>query len=1035
MKPQHAKTTQALVLVVVCLLVLHALCGGSQTQDMARRSRSNEEELYTCDVVVDGLLCGFIARSRAGAVNHKRFKHAEAASAVPPGKGTLQGALSASAPEDRDSGGDRSDAGDKHRSEHRSAVTDSPPGDRFGGYDGVINNYDGDYALYDENENEEGHHDTELADETEDTDNQYDPHRPPQWLCDVGVRRLGSRDIMQASRRAALFDEAQARLADIALRGGMSVSTLDDLLSYIHSLTPADIARLPYRGQTLFNRLDAAMDLQADPAALQRKLFVLDDGTKTTVQFYDIWAVIHTHFLKDDEVASKLVFASERVFERTEAGPSRETNSPSGDSAQNHTKHGLSGRGKLDQVFSEMWTAHWWREQEKKCRPGQFVLAVILHIDDTPVVNRSVTPVTVTLGNLPYDTRRKKGGIRPVAYIPVLQASERERNSESFRLRRRRYLHNVISFLLKPLVHVMNGGGVKVKVGGRFELELMPFLAVVIADHDEKGRLALCFHKYNCALPCYQCAVPAAGLGDATLCSTNPFPPRTVAEAKELRDQYLQTEREGKPGYKGELAAMKKEHSMHLDVDNAFFEIPNFDIFTSMPPEILHDADLGVSRWMVLCILDHLKAVDANAILEFDHRLQVLTTPAIPGVKSFGPQGFTGLSRYEGAHFRALVQLLPVCLIGLSTSSGWTAIVELVIRWHGLYSFTRQAKITDSKLCSWQMAAAEWAKDFQRLLGRYMPSEGAFPKLHSWLGGHLAASIRRYGVPLNFDSSAFERAHVENVKVHSGNISRSHDTVQQIAQRANRTNAAASMAGAASAALASNSSAAVVDGDDSNFEFRGGSDPMTWDQLSHLIGAPPARLRALVHSAVPGGRNSSVRAFSRMRLASGQLAYAKRVTARLTTATTTSEPRLDFVEVLRPASRDEEGLPWIARIHAIVSCKDGVTGFTTRVVVVQWLDVEVCGTRRSATSSNKYFNCVQPGALIGVPGEWDLRSPAQLVRRVAVSPAWQGLRDDYGHRLPKRSLDTWVVNMYILAHGHEELNAVAPGEDSEEATE
>ena len=84
---------------------------------------------------------------------------------------------------------------------------------------------------------------------------------------------------------------------------------------------------------------------------------------------------------------------------------------------------------------------------------------------------------------------------------------------------------------------------------------------------------------------------------------------------------------------------------MNLDVNNALWSLPGLDVYASLPPDRLHDADLGVFRWFVLNAIEHIRARSPRAVAELDRRLRVLTTPPISGVKSFGRAGFTGLQR------------------------------------------------------------------------------------------------------------------------------------------------------------------------------------------------------------------------------------------------------------------------------------------------------------------------------------------------------------------------------------------------------
>jgi hypothetical protein len=57
---------------------------------------------------------------------------------------------------------------------------------------------------------------------------------------------------------------------------------------------------------------------------------------------------------------------------------------------------------RTNRVYSELWTADWWRSQQANLGVEANILAVIPYMDETPVTfnGRNMHPVYVTLGNL-----------------------------------------------------------------------------------------------------------------------------------------------------------------------------------------------------------------------------------------------------------------------------------------------------------------------------------------------------------------------------------------------------------------------------------------------------------------------------------------------------------------------------------------------------------------------------------------------------------------------------------------------------------
>ena len=62
------------------------------------------------------------------------------------------------------------------------------------------------------------------------------------------------------------------------------------------------------------------------------------------------------------------------------------------------------------QVFGEMWTAEWWRDQQAQIGKYEKILAIIVYVDETNVTfnGRNVHPVYISLGNLHVEYRCAK---------------------------------------------------------------------------------------------------------------------------------------------------------------------------------------------------------------------------------------------------------------------------------------------------------------------------------------------------------------------------------------------------------------------------------------------------------------------------------------------------------------------------------------------------------------------------------------------------------------------------------------------------
>jgi hypothetical protein len=281
----------------------------------------------------------------------------------------------------------------------------------------------------------------------------------------------------------------------------------------------------------------------------------------------DVWATIVLEFLMRPKTAEHLVF-----------GP---TPSPA------------PGQ---EPVLGELWTARWWQRAHDSLAPGMDVVAIILHFDDTPVAVAGsggvpMLPLHATLGNLPLAQRRLHHNLLVVAFVPKSDAPEGVKAMVAYRRARRRHLHQFLADLLAPLRAVQDRRGVAVTVAERRRL-LFPLVCLIIADNEEKAMLLLAYKKKNAARPCHHCLVTAVDLGDTVATANAPWPSRTIAAMKAL----VQEPEAEAPRDAGVCArARAQDMSLH-PIPNGFWTVRWLPagLYQACPPDLLHDADLGV---------------------------------------------------------------------------------------------------------------------------------------------------------------------------------------------------------------------------------------------------------------------------------------------------------------------------------------------------------------------------------------------------------------------------------------------------------
>jgi hypothetical protein len=547
------------------------------------------------------------------------------------------------------------------------------------------------------------------------------PPRPDQPAAAPGLARM-------------MLKPATARWAKVVHNNNISQGSAEDILAYLHRYGQLDIPTLPRQMRTVYKHVERygaiALALASDRVGANENGQVHEGdwgqfkavrypyttrtpvagsggrgggggggrGRRTMVttervhEVYlrDLWSVIVESFLTDANVVRHLHFGYERQC-----------------------------NAKGDRVYSEMWTGNWWADAELTLPiAGCHLLAVILHMDDTPQGSRSVCPVYCTLGNLPTTLRRLERHMPVVAYIPKLMATKGEKAREAFRATKRELLHKFLDDLLAPVKAVQAQGGYKIDLPAPAPVGrtmVVPHIAIVVADNEEKKKLSLVFMANNGQRPCPTCLAPSAALADTVGTTAAPYParrPEAMREAAANKDGAAGLVRHDALS---ETAARRAGRdtglSLWLQRNALWLPQPAFNVYAALPPDLLHDADLGVYRRLVVELYAFLEATAASTADELDRRLDIMTAQPVPSlVKVFGGGGYRGLMRAEGAHFRALMQLLPLAVRGLQAVPAEVA--ALLADWPALYAMMRATAISAPDLDQWQVSMASWGARF-----------------------------------------------------------------------------------------------------------------------------------------------------------------------------------------------------------------------------------------------------------------------------------------------------------------------------------
>ena len=436
------------------------------------------------------------------------------------------------------------------------------------------------------------------------------------------------------------------------------------------------------------------------------------------------------------------------------------------------------------QLYSEMWTGDWWRQEENKLELGQDLLALMFHFDETPFWKRSVAPLFLSLGNLPAADRRRHDMMPVVAYVPKLTGLEYEKGTSKFRRAKRLLVHAVLQYVLQPLSEARERGGLACKVGG-YDRVLVPAVAVVVADNEGKATLSLTYKKKVAQMPCQACQIPREELGNIEAATDGPaYPARDVDTMKTLANSVATAPY----GLKTDANNAARAASLYPQVNAFWVGTLCWSIYLALVPDLLHDADLGVFKRFVLAIFAWLEVHAKRAADELDRRIRILTSTPLPAVRRFGAGGFRGLERKEGAHLRSVMTVLPLALLNLPAAAGLDldSLIVLAADWVGLYADLRLPSISRLRLDAWQARAADFGGRLREQLVLLGDGDGVFPKLHALLGGHVHEAVRWFGTVAGYDSAPFEARHRSAVHEIARRASRAVDPLAQMATGARR---------------------------------------------------------------------------------------------------------------------------------------------------------------------------------------------------------------------------------------------------------
>ncbi|KAF8594471.1 hypothetical protein BDV93DRAFT_579749, partial [Ceratobasidium sp. AG-I] len=392
-----------------------------------------------------------------------------------------------------------------------------------------------------------------------------------------------------------------------------------------------------------------------------------------------------------------------------------------------------------NRVYSKMWTANWWWDEQLRHKGEVTIAPLILATDQTMLSimcgGQAAYPVYLTLGNINKHWRRKpsKRTMVLLGYLPV-EAFEDVEDDDKRRRMKANLIHRSMEKILEPLKAASEEGVEMWCPDGRLR-RVYPRIAAYLADWPEQNLMS-CTSIGSCPI----CSTKRAGRGDLD----NEAPVRDREETLGVILSYFKTR------------DVRELQGLSLKpVWPWWGDLPHVNLARCITPDLLHQLYQGIFKSHLVRWLKHLVGAD-----ELDERFAAM--PRAEGLRHF-PKGISVVKQWTGQESKEMVaQVLPVFLgdVTPELTQLLRSIVDFIFRAHA-------SSMTDTDLADMQrdLELFHELKGLLVIRGFY-ESDSRFdliPKLH--MLSHYAYSIRSLGTPDGYNTEAPEHLHIEYAKV------------------------------------------------------------------------------------------------------------------------------------------------------------------------------------------------------------------------------------------------------------------------------
>ncbi|KAF8258061.1 hypothetical protein EI94DRAFT_1780982 [Lactarius quietus] len=374
--------------------------------------------------------------------------------------------------------------------------------------------------------------------------------------------RLWIGEESQGNIYAPFASQIDWEVARWAKMRGPSLNSFTELMA-IDGMKVHERLRLSFKNSRELNQL-IDTHLPGCPPFQRKEILVGDEVCK--LYFRDIVQCIRALF-GDPDFAPYLILAPERHYTDEE---------------------------KDERVYHDMYTGGWWWFTQvaiEKELPGVTIVPVLISSDKTqltPFQNKSAYPVYMMIGNIPKEFHRKASMRAYVllGYLPTTKLKQENNQAKQKWLTTNLY-HACLQHILRPLINAGNHG-VFMSTATSDVHHVHPILASFIGDYPEQV-LTTCTLTGDCP----RCSTTTEDLGN--------FDPDDVPTPRSL-EQFLKVLASFHQDPAGFLQATSQICAK--PVPHPFWlELPQFNIFQSITPDILHQLYQGVIKHLKAWIL------------------------------------------------------------------------------------------------------------------------------------------------------------------------------------------------------------------------------------------------------------------------------------------------------------------------------------------------------------------------------------------------------------------------------------------------